>query len=72
MQVDDDALIPVQGAIPMNPLSVIFHHKAFTVGQSNMKMVAVLVVMQEVAFGGFDHHRAWVILSSKRKSKKIH
>ena len=60
----NNAVFPIQCFISMNSLGVILHNKALAVGHTNVQMVTVLVVMQEVAFGGFYHNRTGMILSS--------
>ena len=53
----------------MNSLGVILHNKALAVGHTNVQMVTVLVVMQEVAFGGFYHNRTGMVLSPEKYAK---
>ena len=65
VQANDDALVPVKGAISMQSLRVVFNHETLTVGKAYMQIVAVLVVMQKVTFAGFYHNAAWMILSSE-------
>ena len=66
----NNAVFPIQGFISMNALGVILNNKSLAVGHTNMQMVTVLVVMQEVTFGGFYHYRTRTILSSEILKKK--
>ena len=70
-QVDHQAPVPILGLVRPDPSLVVLHDVALAVGDGDVKVAPVLVVRQEAALGGLDHHGAGVVLGSREGSGQL-
>ena len=71
VEADGDTVLPIQCFVSVDALGIILDDKSLAIGEADVEMVSVLVIMQKVAFGGFYHNRTGMVLGPATKTRLI-